>query len=242
MKNQIYHSFTLSNPNLKDISLNNTSPSTITNPNITQPIKSNYTTLSFKLVLIGDINVGKTSILSRYFTNSFDENIKCSVGVDYKVKNINFNKNLKIDLCIWDTCGQERFRNLTKQYYRDSHAILLIFSLSEIKSFNNLSFWLEELKNNMNDENCFIYLIGNKYDEKNIDSNVIQEFLNQNNFIKGYFEVSAKNGLNIDYAFNIISKELVDLYYEDKSFVKNKNYINRESNIISFKKENKKCC
>ena len=94
----------------------------------------------------------------------------------------------------------------------------------------------------MNDENCFIYLIGNKYDEKNIDSNVIQEFLNQNNFIKGYFEVSAKNGLNIDYAFNNISKELVDLYYEDKSFVKNKNYINRESNIISFKKEKKKCC
>ena len=91
----------------------------------------------------------------------------------------------------------------------------------------------------MNDEYCFIYLIGNKYDEKNIDSNVIQEFLNQNNFIKGYFEVSAQNGLNIDYIFNNISKELVDLFYEDKSFVKNKTYINRESNIISFKK---KCC
>ena len=68
--------------------------------NITQPLKSNYTTISFKLVLIGDINVGKTSILSRYLTNTFNENIKCSVSVDYKIKNIQIDKNLRIDLCI----------------------------------------------------------------------------------------------------------------------------------------------
>ena len=211
--------------------------------NITQQIKSNYTTISFKLVLIGDINVGKTSILSRYLTNTFNENIKCSVSVDYKIKNIQFDNNLRIDLCIWDTCGQERFRNLTKQYFRDSHSILLIFSLSEIKTFNNLNFWLEELNNNINEE-TFIYLIGNKSDEKNIDYNLIKEFLNKNDCIKGYYEVSAKSGLNIEYAFNHICKELVNFFSEDKSFFTESNFKNRESNIsLSFKNnKGQNCC
>jgi small GTP-binding protein len=211
--------------------------------NITQPLKSNYTTISFKLVLIGDINVGKTSILSRYLTNTFNENIKCSVSVDYKIKNIQIDKNLRIDLCIWDTCGQERFRNITKQYFRDSHAILLIFSLSDFKTFNNLNYWIDELNNSVN-EDTFIYLFGNKSDEKNIDYNLINEFLNKSNIIKGYYEVSAKTGLNIEYAFNNICKELVNFFSEDKSFFSNSNFNNKESNIsLSFKhKKKKNCC
>ena len=211
--------------------------------NITQQIKSNYTTISFKLVLIGDINVGKTSILSRYLSNSFKENVRCNVSVDYKIKNIQFDNNLRIDLCIWDTCGQERFRNITKQYFRDSHAILLIFSLSDFKTFNNLNYWIDELNNSVN-EDTFIYLFGNKSDEKNIDYNLINEFLNKSNIIKGYYEVSAKTGLNIEYAFNNICKELVNFFSEDKSFFSNSNFNNKESNIsLSFKhKKKKNCC
>ena len=77
----------------------------------------------FKVILLGDIAVGKTSILSRFVDNKFTNEYKCNVGVEYKVKSLFLDESTGADLQIWDTCGEERFRTLTRQYYRDAYGI-----------------------------------------------------------------------------------------------------------------------
>ena len=75
----------------------------------------------FKVILLGDIAVGKSSTLSRFVDNSYTKEYRCNVGVDFKVKSLFIDENKGADLQIWDTCGEERFRTITRQYYRDSH-------------------------------------------------------------------------------------------------------------------------
>ena len=75
----------------------------------------------FKVILLGDIAVGKTSILSRFVDDKFTNEYKCNVGVEYKVKSLFLDETTGADLQIWDTCGEERFRTLTRQYYRDTY-------------------------------------------------------------------------------------------------------------------------
>lgn len=75
---------------------------------------------NFKIILLGDVAVGKTSILSRFADNTFNDSYKCNVSVEFKVKSIYLDKLYGADLKIWDTCGEEKFRSLTRQYYKDS--------------------------------------------------------------------------------------------------------------------------
>lgn len=80
----------------------------------------------FKVILLGDIAVGKTSILSRFVDDKFTSEYKCNVGVEFKVKSLYLDESTGADLQIWDTCGEERFRTITRQYYRDSHGKIKI--------------------------------------------------------------------------------------------------------------------
>ena len=181
--------------------------------NITQPLKSNYTTISFKLVLIGDINVGKTSILSRYLTNTFNENIKCSVSVDYKIKNIQIDKNLRIDLCIWDTCGQERLRALSANYYRKADGVILVYDTTSIDSFNNLDYWLKSIKFYCK-RDIPIIIIGNKIDlENKIDKETLNDFMRAHSNIP-IFNTSAKTGKGINEAFYNIAQTIYNIKKE----------------------------
>src|SRR3989338_9033256 len=94
----------------------------------------------FKIVLIGNAGVGKSSLLLRYVDNMFFDSYISTIGVDFKVKTID-----KTKLQIWDTDGQERFNTIIRHYYSNCNAILLIFSLNDINSFEKLSFWLNEI-------------------------------------------------------------------------------------------------
>ena len=88
--------------------------------------KSNFyekNILRFKIILIGDASVGKTSILQRFIHNKFKIEYNCTIGVDYCVKSLSLDNNTTVDMQIWDTCGQERFKTITRQYYRDSNGI-----------------------------------------------------------------------------------------------------------------------
>lgn len=99
----------------------------------------------FKILLIGDAGVGKSSILLRFTDDAFEEHLASTIGVDFKVKTVTMRgKTLK--LTIWDTAGQERFRTLTSSYYRGCHGIILVFDVNDRSSFEHLRQWLEEFE------------------------------------------------------------------------------------------------
>ena len=115
-----------------------------------------------KVLTIGDSSVGKTAIIMRYFLNTFSDNITSTTGIDVQQKKIvMFNKVLEVK--VWDTAGQEKFRSLSKQFYNKTQGILLIYDISNRTSFEALKNWLKDIKNNL-ETNPKIILVGNKMD------------------------------------------------------------------------------
>ena len=147
--------------------------------------------LTLKFVFIGDAGAGKTAINHKFITGKFDEN-HCvpTIGAIFSCRHINLSVPVKIQL--WDTSGQERFRSIVPMYYRGASAILLVFDISNRKSFTNIKdYWADQIKN----ENSFIiYLIGNKKDlseKRQVSENEAQQLANDNRF--KYYEISAKS-------------------------------------------------
>ena len=139
----------------------------------------------FKLSVIGDFAVGKSSLISRYVNNKFEINIMGTAGLDIKKKVININDE-QVKICIFDTAGQERFRYIAKNQMKNADGILIIYDVTDRKSFNGAIKWLESIKNEKNElkfrTNCVV--IGNKID------------LNQN------IQVSKEEALKIAENFN----------------------------------------
>ena len=187
--------------------------------NETLPIKRTISTFNFKIVLIGNVSVGKSSIIRRFVHNDFNNSYLCTVGTELFRKSFLIGENKNVNLFIWDTCGQERFRAVTRQYYHDTQAILLVFDLTNKKTFNNLKSWYDEALNYINNTNCLFFILGNKWDETDkivVENDEIKNFLKKNQKIKKYFEVSAFNGHNIDMAFDKISRYLIMKYSGDE--------------------------
>ena len=209
---------------------------------------SNYN-LIFKIVLIGDSNVGKTNILSKYLQNEFNPDSKATVGVEFGSKTININNNV-IKAQIWDTAGTEKYRSITNAYYKGAKGAFVVYDISRKTSFNNIDKWLFDLKNN-GDENINIILVGNKIDLEN-DRDVTTEegekkaILNKASFI----ETSAKNGNNIEKAFNLMIENVYENFKKENENKENidLNGINKEKtlDLNSSNNENqikkKKCC
>ena len=180
--------------------------------NETLPIKKCISSFQYKIVLIGNVAVGKSSIIKRFVHNQFNNNYLGTIGTELSKKSLLISENKMVNLSIWDTCGQERFRTVTRQYYRDTQAILLVFDLTNEKSFNDMQSWYDEAIEYANEIKCIFFLFGNKSDEnKNVKvkEKDIKNFTRNNPKIKKYFEVSAFNGHNIDLAFDKISQYLV---------------------------------
>jgi small GTP-binding protein len=164
--------------------------------------------LRFKTILIGDASVGKTSILQRFIHNRFKIEYNCTIGVDYWVKSLQIDNKYNVDMQIWDTCGQERFKTITRQYYRDTHGCILVFDLSRKESFNNIEIWIEDIKNFGNQEMSII-IVGNKadlVDLREVTKEEIDEFTKKYDYT--YIEVSAFTGDNIKQCFEILGKKM----------------------------------
>jgi Ras-related protein Rab-7A len=166
--------------------------------------------ICLKIIVIGDLNVGKTSLINRYVYNSFSEKYKATIGVDLFKKDLKY-KNNKVCLQIWDTAGVERFQAVTPSFYRGSDACVLVFDLTNNKSFENLEQWIDEflIYANPHDPDKFPFiLLGNKSDLITPDLNTAINQSRIEKFCKlkkiKYFSVSAKNNDNIFNSFNYL--------------------------------------
>ena len=117
-----------------------------------------------KIVLLGDVSVGKTSIASRYCKNSFNEHHINTIGGAYQQQKVILSNGSAVKLHIWDTSGQERFRAMTNLYYRDAQVAILTYDITNESSFSSIEFWIQELKYKVENENMILFLVVNKCD------------------------------------------------------------------------------
>ena len=152
--------------------------------------------LSFKIIVIGDSGVGKSCLTSKAAKNSFEEYYQATVGFEFLTFNLKLDDNV-IKLQIWDTCGQEIYRSLISNFYRNSSLAVLVYSIDNEQSFKNAETWLHELKEQSNPD-VRIFLVGNKCDleeSRKVPKEEAEKFKNENKIDK-FFETSAKTGFN----------------------------------------------
>lgn len=132
-----------------------------------------------KLLFIGDIGVGKTTLLTRYCDDTWTHAFCLTIGVDFKIKNIVCNEK-RVKLQIWDVApGGERFRTITSSYYRGAHGFLLCFDLTDVTTFRNLKNWLMEIEKYSNNPDVPIIIIGTKKDladKRQVETEIGREF------------------------------------------------------------------
>ena len=202
--------------------------------------------LNLKILLIGDSSVGKTSILLKYIDDKFPELHMSTIGVEYKIQTLIINGRTVI-LRIWDTSGQERYRSITRNFYRNANGILFIFDITNKVTFDNIKNWL------IDSQNCETQvtkiLVGNKIDlddNRKIDKETIEKYAERKKM--KYYETSAKEGINIDFIF----KEIAELILSSKSdeeikeeYLDNNNKSNSSFNLSNDSEKSKikkQCC
>ncbi|CAI2380120.1 unnamed protein product [Moneuplotes crassus] len=176
----------------------------------------------FKVVLIGDSNVGKSCLLIRFADDCFTENYITTIGVDFRFRTMTVNKNT-VKLQIWDTAGQERYRTITNAYYRGSDGILLVADATNRKSLDNIPDWLSEIEKYTDDE-VYKMLIVNKSDLEE-KTEISDEDLKKFSKLHGipYMWTSAKSGINVDDSFLKMTQSLISKReLEDESGLKTK--------------------
>ncbi|BFZ18754.1 hypothetical protein BsWGS_21793 [Bradybaena similaris] len=162
----------------------------------------------FKLLIIGDSGVGKSSLLLRFADNVFSGTYITTIGVDFKIRTIDINGE-RVKLQIWDTAGQERFRTITSTYYRGTHGVVVVYDVTSGESFANVQRWLHEI-----DQNCDVVnriLVGNKDDDpdrKVVLTQDAQRFAERMQI--QLFETSAKENKNVEEMFRAITKLALD--------------------------------
>lgn len=170
---------------------------------------------SLSFILIGDTCVGKTCFLTRYFKNQFTDAFLATIGIDKELKNVKIGDEV-IKITLWDTTGQERFKSLPKKYYQNADGVLLLFDVTEEETFNNVTKWMNDVKDNSNknfsnedgkESDIALYLIGNKID---LPGRVItreQAEIQAKSLGMKYFEVSCKINMNIP---EVMARMIID--------------------------------
>ena len=177
--------------------------------------------LQSKIILIGDQAVGKTSIFHRFMEETFSDTYKCTVGVEYKIKSLLIDNTTKMELKIWDTCGQEQFRSLTKSFFRESNGAILVFDLTNRTTFEHLNDWVKDLENNAPPD-IQVFVAGNKADLENerIVTSEGGEKFKEAYELDMFMETSAKTGYNAELLF---IKAAVLLYNEHNKYLRKVN-------------------
>lgn len=191
--------------------------------------------LLFKVVLIGDMKVGKSSILLKYKSGIFDPYQKSTIGIDFSCKTL-VRDNQQIKLQIWDTAGQERFQCIGSSYYKGANYCIVVFDLTNEKSFDNIEKWIKLFQEKAGDD-IPIVLVGNKCDLEHmrIIHRSSVDSIKEKYGIMIYVETSALNGNNIEVVFNTIATHAAKKFKQCLKYNKNEDdggsysYINGET-------------
>lgn len=206
---------------------------------------------TFKICILGDMGTGKTSLLERLCNNSFSTVYSSTIGVDFKTYNIYLDEyNKEIKLQIWDTAGQEHFLSIIRSYFRKMAGCILVYDVTDKKSFNNLNKWIKEIEYYCL-YNPIVSIVGNKTDL--INSRVVdahdQKLLNDyfDNFDIEFNDISVKESKNIDMVVTNLTSRIYKNLINNLN-VNIENYdIKKNTDTISYfkiseKKPKKKCC
>jgi small GTP-binding protein len=217
-----------------------------------QILPEDYTNydISFKLIVIGDSGVGKSCLTNNAVKNVFEEDYNATVGFEFFTFNVNILEKI-IKLQIWDTCGQELYRSLITNFYRNSSLAIMVYSINDRKTFENIEMWLRDLRT-LSNPDVKVFLIGNKIDlekEREVSKEEGENFCKDNN-LNLFMEASAKTGINTQSIFLKAAEILLDDYikYENERREKNKDENNDEQEgnkkISEFDEGKKKegCC
>jgi small GTP-binding protein len=160
-----------------------------------------------KLVLLGNSGVGKSSIVSRYIRKKFSDSVEATVGVGYYHHKVRLSDGSLLDLDIWDTGGQERYRALIPLYYREAVAAIICYDVSNYTTFEECEYWYRELK--QTEPYCLLYLVGNKSDipAKRVDGRFAEDYAKARNM--QWTETSAKSGSGVQELFQMITEGIL---------------------------------
>ena len=195
---------------------------------------------SCSILLLGDLAVGKTSLIARYTNGVFSETYISTVGIENLLKQEIIN-NENVLVKIWDTAGQERFRAITPSILRNAEGVIIVFDVTSKESFENIKEWINTLKINVGDNanSIPVIIVGNKIDkedEREIEKNDALKFAEDNKY--KYFETSAKTGEGVDDAFRDMAKQILiyqSQFKEERETIK----INKDK---KDDKNKKGCC
>ncbi len=192
----------------------------------------NHPDYIFKILILGDSGVGKSSMIKMYTEETFDLLYNSTIGIDFKVINT-FINDKSIKLQVWDTAGQERFRAIISNYYRGVHGVIIMFDLTNLNSFNNIDIWFRD-KNNYCSNSVTTLFVGTKSDLKK-DIIVTPEMIDAKciKYKCNYIETSTKNNYNIKEIFDKISNSLME-NTSNKSIIPNKTDIDNKPTNSNF--------
>ncbi|XP_051954906.1 ras-related protein Rab-32-like [Xyrauchen texanus] len=180
----------------------------------------------FKVLVIGELDVGKTSIIKRYVHQLFSQHYRATIGVDFALKVMNWDSKTLVRLQLWDIAGQERFGNMTRVYYKEAVGAFVVFDITRGSTFEAVSKWKHDLDSKLklaNGNPIPSVLLANKCDQKKDGSNnssLMDNFCKEAGFL-GWFETSAKENINIDDAARFLVENILLNYkvlpYEDSN-------------------------
>ena len=209
--------------------------------------------LQFKFLVLGEQRIGKTCLIERYVNRSFNANYIATIGMDIRIKKLEINKT-DVNISITDTAGQERFRSITKMFYKGADGILVGFDLTEPNTLEQVNYWIGQIEaNKTKDYPLSLVLFGNKCDDKE-NIKVKEEDIKKmrEKYKLEYFETSAKDGTNVQAIFEHLTKItlkqrglLKQFGLPDNTPVEEINIIEKENQRIeikrTFKKKKNKC-
>lgn len=179
--------------------------------------ESGVTEHLFKILVVGDIGTGKTSLIKRYVHNIFSTNYKSTIGVEFALKVVNWDDNTEIRLQLWDIAGQERFGNMTRVYYKEAVGAFVVFDVTRIATFEAASKWKNDIDSKVTvgveEKPIPVVLLANKIDLAKEgfgkSSSQMNQFCSEHGF-KGWFETSAKENTGIDNAATFLIKRILE--------------------------------
>ncbi|XP_051947855.1 ras-related protein Rab-38-like [Xyrauchen texanus] len=172
-----------------------------------------------KVLIIGDLGVGKTSIIKRYVHRIFSQHYRATIGVDFALKVLNWDHRTVIRLQLWDIAGQERYGNMTRVYYREAVGALVVFDMTRVSTFQAVLKWKKDLDSKValgNGRPLPAVLLANKCDQQRLCSKLpkLDNFSKEYGFV-GWYETSAKDNTNIDAAIMCLVDNIMAIDVED---------------------------